>query len=87
MVRAHIEGKIKAPDEFVNLIFECEQVHIVTRTENYSAMKAKGDYSIAGIELVKWEEIGHSQRSFLWKKMLRGKVSNYKDYKPHGTEV
>ena len=86
MVRTHIEEKLSKPDEFIYLIFECEQVHIVTRIENYAALKAKGDYSLAGIKLIKWEEIEHARRSLLWRKMLRGKVANIKEYEPHIAE-
>jgi hypothetical protein len=70
------------PAEFVRVILDCEQVHIVTFEENYAALKAKGDYSKAGIKLISWSRIPKSRRQFLWRKMLNGKVSNADEFKP-----
>jgi len=82
LVQSHKEKGTNCPDAFVELILECEQVHIATKAENYAAMKAKGDYSLAGISLVAWEDIDPERRRFLWRRMLRGRVSNYKKYDP-----
>ena len=30
-----------------------------------------------------WENLNFEQQDYLWKKMLRGKVANYKDYEPN----
>jgi hypothetical protein len=68
------------PDDFVSVVLEHEQVHIVTFAENYAAMRAGGDYVVAGIELVKWEALPLARQAVLWKQMLRGKVSNAADF-------
>ncbi len=73
-------------DEFVRLVVEYEQVHIVTRSQNYAAMRAKGDYTAAGIELRVWSTIPPSRQTELWLSMLRGKVANARDYVP-GTKA
>lgn len=80
LVKSHLEIPKRDPDEFVNIILECEKVHIVTVQENYAAMKSKGDYIKAGIELVEWDEIDIGIRSKLWRKMLSGKVANAHDF-------
>ena len=82
LVKDHVENGINDPMKFVSIIHRCERVHIVTRTENYAAMKSKGDYEAAGIKLLKWDELNFAQKELLWKKMLQGKVANYKDYEP-----
>jgi hypothetical protein len=48
----------------------------VTIEENYSAMRAKGDYTKAGIVPVEWDHIPADRRTVLWTTMLRGKVAN-----------
>ncbi len=58
-------------------------MHIVTKKENYEAMKAKGDYNKAGIKLIKWNDLTLEQQKYLWRKMLYGKVANYKKYDPN----
>jgi len=78
----HLELEIRDPHEFVKTIMKCERVHIVTKAENYAAMKSKGNYEEAGIELMRWSELEDNFRMFLWKKMLRGKVANHKIYEP-----
>ncbi|MBT3065881.1 hypothetical protein [Rhodoferax sp. U11-2br] len=70
------------PEEFVRTLLEYEQVHIVTVEENYDAMRAKGDYEQARIVLVPWNAIPAARQEELWRKMLRGKVSNAKEYAP-----
>jgi hypothetical protein len=42
--------------EFIQTLVEYERVHIVTVGENYAAMRAKGDYALAEIQLVPWSE-------------------------------
>lgn len=73
--------------EFVDTVIDCEQVHIVTKRENYAAMVAKGDYVRAGIELIEWPRIPTERRRLLWKKVLRGRVSNAADYREEGSEA
>ena len=70
------------PQEFLQIINEYEQVHIVTRSENYSAMRAKGDYITAGIQLQPWESLPVKRQQELWRSMLKGKVANESDFKP-----
>lgn len=81
LVKSHLQMSKNDPDEFVNTILECEKVHIVTATENYAAMKLKGDYAEAGIFLVKWDEIAFEVKRQLWIKMLLGKVANANEFK------
>jgi len=68
--------------EFIRVLLDCEQVHIVTFDENYQAMKAKGDYTEAGIRLIDWDKVPKIRREHLWNKMLRGRVANASDFKP-----
>ena len=82
LVRNHIQNDIFNATEFVDTIMKCEQVHIVTRTENYAVMRAKGDYTAAGINLVNWKKLNHEQQNYLWRKMLCGKVANHDKFKP-----
>jgi len=49
LVNRHLQTGTRNNTEFIKTILECEQVHIVTISENYAAMKAKGDYLLAGI--------------------------------------
>ena len=74
------EGKRDA-DEFIDTLVEFEQVHIVTRSENYAAMRARGDYRQAGIRLLSWERVPAARRTELWRTMLRGKVANAGDFR------
>jgi len=76
--------KLKRPNaaEFIRFLRAAERVHIVTFHENYEAMKAKGKYKTAGIELVPWSSLTAPQRERLWKSMLRGRVANAQDYRP-----
>ncbi len=82
LVERHRTERLNDPEEFVQTIVEFEQVHIVTRAENYAAMRAKGDYLQAGIVLLSWNEISEKRRSELWQQMLRGKVANADAFKP-----
>lgn len=70
------------PDEFIRTLVDFESVHVVTIEENYAAMRAKGDYAQAGIELVEWEEVPSERRAELWKSMLHGKVANAAQFLP-----
>lgn len=79
LIERHLQTGDNAK-EFVQVVLDLEQVHIVTNKENYEAMKAKGDYVKAGITLVNWDSISLEKRRFLWKKMLSGKVSNAKEF-------
>ena len=76
LVDRHKQSQITDPEEFVRTVLDFEQVHIVTSAENYAAMKAKGDYALAGIELIHWHEIDQQRRQALWAKMLKGRVAN-----------
>jgi hypothetical protein len=76
--------KLKRPNaaEFIRFLRAAERVHIVTFRENYEALKAKGKYKTAGIELVPWSSLAAPQQERLWRTMLRGRVSNANTYKP-----
>lgn len=82
LVERHRTQRLVDAEEFVNLVLAYEQVHIVTRAENYAAMRAKGDYERAGITLVAWREIPPSRQRDLWRIMLRGRVANASAYAP-----
>lgn len=73
-----------APDlgEFVQLVVESERAHIVTRSENYAAMRANGSCAVAGIELVDWSTIPPERQAQLWRTILRGKVANAARFLP-----
>ena len=81
MVKRHLECGLNDPRDFINTILRCERVHIVTKLENYAAMKAGGDYAAAGIELISWGDITVEQQRTLWSKMLQGKVANYAEFR------
>ena len=82
LVTEHLRKDIFDPREFVRVVTDYEQVHIVTARENYEAMKAGGDYSKADISLLPWEAIVPEIQRALWTKVLRGRVSNAQDFKP-----
>ena len=82
LVERHRVEQLSAPDEFVKTLVKFEQVHIVTRAENYAAMRAKGNYREAGITLMSWKQIDPTRRTELWQRMLRGKVANASEFKP-----
>jgi hypothetical protein len=90
LVERHRSSRLDAPDEFIDLVIEYERVHIVTRAENYAAMRAKGDYELAGIHLISWTDLPPQRRSELWSSMLKGKVANAAEYsssRPFGAAV
>lgn len=82
LVERHRELKKPNADEFIRVLLDCERVHIVTFEENYAAMRADGNYSKAGIELLPWRSLSPERQAALWKKMLRGKVANAIAYAP-----
>lgn len=82
LVERHCTACKDDREEFISTLLEFEQVHIVTRSENYAAMRAKGDYTVAQIQLLPWSEIEQGRRQELWQSMLRGKVANSGDYVP-----
>ena len=67
---------------FIDLIHQCEQVHIVTDRQNHDARRAKGDYASAGIVLADWKDIGIDTQRLLYAKKLKGAVSNAAAYAP-----
>jgi hypothetical protein len=82
LVKQHRTEQLNDPDEFIRTLVEFEQVHIVTRDENYTAMRAKGNYREAGIVLLWWKQLPEKRRTELWQQMLRGKVANADAFKP-----
>lgn len=82
LVERHRKFGTPNPDEFIQVLLQCERVHIVTFEENYAAMRAGGDYHEAGIELLPWNALPLNRQKELWKTMLRGKVANAKKYFP-----
>lgn len=82
LVAEHLAADRSDPEAFIQMLTECEQVHIVTFRENYDAQSAAGDYLAAGIDLVPWASIAADTRVVLWKKMLRGRVANARDFQP-----
>ncbi len=82
LVVQHLETGTRSATEFIRIVLECEQVHIVTLTENYAALKAKGDYLLAGISLVDWRDLTSEKQRALWKKVLHGKVANAAEFAP-----
>lgn len=82
LVEKHRAAGANDPDEFIDLLIKCEQVHIVTRDENYAAMRGKGNYVWAKIHLVSWNEIPLERQTELWRTMLKGKVANAAAFAP-----
>lgn len=82
LVERHCSECADGREEFIATLLEFEQVHIVTRSENYAAMRAKGDYKLAQIQLLPWMEIAPVRQNELWQSMLRGKVANSNNYAP-----
>jgi hypothetical protein len=80
LVERHRREDINNAEEFVRVLVEYEHVHIVTRAENYKAMRAKGDYGLAGIKLLRWKALPAARQRELWLSMLRGKVANATEY-------
>jgi hypothetical protein len=82
MVERHKSLKTPKANDFLKLMIAYERVHIVTRAENYAALRAKGDYGAAGIKLVQWESLPKARKAFLWQRMLRGRVANSIEFAP-----
>jgi hypothetical protein len=82
LVEQHRTNQLNDPDAFIRTLVQFERVHIVTRAENYAAMRAKGNYAQAGIVLLPWKSLPEKRRAELWQKMLRGKVANADAFKP-----
>jgi hypothetical protein len=82
LVARHIRESLVDPSEFVQTVVRCESVHIVTFRENYDALKAKGDYTAAGINLIPWQSLPSDTKQILWSRMLKGRVANASDFKP-----
>lgn len=76
LVQRHRAQGLNDPAEFIQILVEYERVHIVTRSENYAAMRTKGDYELAGIKLRSWDSVPIARQRELWRTMLRGKVAN-----------
>jgi hypothetical protein len=76
LVTEHLAADRSDPEAFIQMLTECERVHIVTFRENYDAQSAAGDYLAAGIDMVPWASIAVDIRAVLWRKMLRGRVAN-----------
>ena len=82
LVEAHLKRERPNPQEFIRVVLECENVHIVTFAENYAAMRNDGNYRRAGIKLVAWRSIPQHRREAFWKQMLRGRVANAAKFTP-----
>jgi len=82
MVERHKNLKRPSANEFLNLMIKYERVHIVTRSENYAALRSKGDYEEAGIRLLDWGKLPKARRVTLWQRMLRGRVANALEFLP-----
>jgi hypothetical protein len=82
LVAKHLNAKKRNPREFVRIVWDYERVHIVTVAENYSAVRAKGNYRKAGIKLRAWRSLPLARRALLWRKMLRGRVANAAAFAP-----
>lgn len=82
LVAEHIEKKLNQPDKFISSLLRWERVHIVTRSENYAAMRHKSDYKAAGIKLISWDKLPPKKRQELWVRVLKGKVCNADKFKP-----
>jgi len=83
LVEKHHTGNLRDPADFIDTVIKFEEVHIVTSAENYSARRAKGDYSLAGIELVDFHSLSIEDQSRLWRLMLLGRVANHADFNPN----
>lgn len=82
LIERHYTEGICDENEFISTVMRCEEVHIVTAQENYAAMRARGDYESAGIELIDWELLDGTSQLRLWNKILRYRVCNYLEYEP-----
>ena len=82
LVEKHRTSQRDDQEEFLTVLLEFEQVHIVTRGENYAAMRAKGNYELAGIKLLPWASVPLGRQQQLWNSMLRSKVANAVQFIP-----
>jgi hypothetical protein len=82
LVSEHLRHGIHDSRHFIQVVTDYEQVHLVTARENYDAMRAKGDYAKAGIVLLEWQTITPETQLMLWKRVLRGRVSNSDVFNP-----
>ena len=82
LVDRHCKAGLKDCDEFIRTVADCEQVHIVTRSENYAARRARGDYRQAGIILIPWKDLPEPRRIELWRQKLYRKVANAGSFAP-----
>ena len=83
LVERHHQDDSLGAEEFIASVISLEEVHIVTFQENYEAKDADGDYSKTGIELIDFNTLDYESRLRLWKRMLKGRVSNHHEYKPN----
>jgi hypothetical protein len=86
LVAAHLRRRRPRPAEFIRTLLKCENVHIVTFSENYDALKSAGSYRRAGIKLVAWNRLPEARRRALWTKMLKGRVANAAMFAPRGAK-
>lgn len=87
LVEHHRLNEINDCDDFLKTLLNFELVHIVTRSENYAAMRAKGDYELACIQLLPWSAISFTRQHSLWSSMLRGKVANAAQFMPSNGDL
>ena len=80
LIKKHMEcGENKI--EFITVVKDLEQVHIVTIEENTVLRKKEisGSYEKARIDLIHWQKIPLESRKFLRKKLM-GKVANAEEF-------
>ena len=87
LVDRHLREGIYDPGEFIRVVTECEQVHIVTFRENYDAVMVNGDYHKANIALVAWADIAPETQQAIWSKKLRGQVCNAEEFRPRALQT
>jgi hypothetical protein len=87
LVARHLKTGTRSAKDFIRVVLEYEQVHIVTFKEGYAAMTAKGDYSSAKISLVDWRDLPAERQQVLWRRVLNGKVSNANEFAPAAGQV
>lgn len=80
LVQAHRGLKSPNVHAFIRTLVKLENVHIVTRAENYAVMRAGGDYEAAGIKLIAWAKLPKRIRRAMWTRMLRGRVANASEF-------
>lgn len=82
LIELHARKKLHRPEEFIRKLVAWECVHIVTRAENYAAMRHDSDYMAASIKLIPWTRLPPGKRQEIWKKVLKGRVCNAAEFKP-----